>query len=118
MNLDRLERSHPDLYEQVTRGPLSVADAVMLTKVRAADRARVLDLLAQRGARSAREALEAVFAQRGETVPDGVLQRPHRDVVIDEIRRVLDDAVAHADANRATAAIGDLRRAHKLSRTL
>lgn len=116
-DLKRIQAEHPDLYEEVKHGPLNVTDAQMLTKVRDEDRAAVLELMREGTARSAREAVELVFAQRGEDVPARLLQRPHRDVLIDELRRVLTDGVAKADADDP-AAIDDLRRAHEIARQL
>lgn len=115
-DLKRIQREHPKLFDEVKNGPLTVQDAVMLSKVDDIDQDAAIDLVKDRSARSAREALELVFAARGETVPARLVQRPHRDVLIDELRRVLEDAVAKADAGDAQAAIADLRRAFELSR--
>jgi ParB-like chromosome segregation protein Spo0J len=117
-DLARLQQTNPELYEEVKHGPLSVADAQMLAKVRDDDRSAALELLGDRKARSAREAIELVFAERGEDVPARILSRPHRDVLIDELRRVLADGIAKADAGDEAGALGDLRRAHDVARGL
>jgi len=115
-DLKRLSQTHPDLYDEVKHGPLSVADALLLTKVDEDDRADVLGLLNERTARSAREAIEMVFAWRGEDVPAQLLKRPHRDVLIDEMRRVLADGVKKADDGDVAGALDDMRRAYDISR--
>jgi len=117
-DLKRLEVEHPELFEEVKHGPLSVADAQMLAKVRDDDRAAALELLTSRKARSAREAIELVFAERGEDVPARILSRPHRDVLIDELRRVLADGVRKHEEGDAAGAIDDLIRGAEIARQL